>query len=91
MASIEKVGIEIDALLLAENQRLRGLLLWLLWHHQGGSSEVGQPIRKALGIGPHEPMTTKQVAEAQQAGGRFKTQNVKSEGAEPLLAKLPLD
>lgn len=55
--------------------RLRGVLLWLLWHHQGGSSSVGQPIRKALGIGPHDHMTTEQVAEAQRAGGKLKTPN----------------
>lgn len=29
----------------------RAALLWVLWHHQGGSSDIGQPIRFALGMG----------------------------------------
>lgn len=41
------------------------LLIWLLWHHQGGSSPVGQPIRKALGIGTHDRLTDEQLAIAQ--------------------------
>lgn len=32
----------------------RAALLWVLWHHQGGSSPVGQPIRFALGMGKHD-------------------------------------
>lgn len=44
--------------------KFRAALLWLLWCHQGGSSEVGQPIRAMLGIGPHDCMTDEQVAEA---------------------------
>lgn len=30
---------------------VRAALLFALWHHQGGSSPVGQPIREILGIG----------------------------------------
>lgn len=48
---------------------LRGLLLWSLYHHQGGSSTIGQPIRKALGIGQHDRMTPEQIEEAQIAAG----------------------
>lgn len=42
----------------------RAALLWVLWHHQGGSSEVGQPIRFALGMGQHERMTEAQIEQA---------------------------
>jgi Lar family restriction alleviation protein len=44
----------------------RGALLWVLWHHQGGSSAVGQPIRFALGMGQHERLSGAQVAEAKR-------------------------
>ena len=42
----------------------RAALLWVLWHHQGGSSEVGQPIRFALGMGAHEPLAEHLVKQA---------------------------
>lgn len=44
----------------------RAALLWVLWHHQGGSSPVGQPLRFALGMGAHEPMNEHQVNEARR-------------------------
>ena len=44
-------------------------LLWTLWHHQGGSSHIGQPIRKLLGIGQHDRLTDEQIAEAKAFGG----------------------
>ena len=59
-----------------ENRRLRGLLLWALYHHQGGSSTVGQPIREALGIGEYAALTAKQIEEAQISGGVLMTPNV---------------
>lgn len=43
---------------------LVGLLLWSLWHHQGASSPVGQPIRRALKLDEHEHLTPEQVATA---------------------------
>lgn len=46
----------------------RAALLWVLWHHQGGSSPVGQPIRFSLGMGQHDRMTEAQVAEAKLWG-----------------------
>lgn len=46
----------------------RAALLWVLWHHQGGSSPVGQPIRFALGMGQHEHLNDWQVAEAKRWG-----------------------
>ena len=42
----------------------RAALLWVLWHHQGASSPIGQPIRFALGMGQHERLTDAQVAQA---------------------------
>lgn len=49
--------------------KLRGLLLWTLYHHQGANSEVGLPIRKSLGIGRYDAMTIEQIKEAKIAGG----------------------
>ena len=50
----------------AEVEALRGAVLWVLWHHQGGSSPVGQPIRRALGIGAHDRLSDGQVQAAMQ-------------------------
>ena len=44
----------------------RSALLWVLWHHQGSSSDVGQPIRFALGMGQTEPLTGRQIAQAKR-------------------------
>ena len=44
----------------------RAALLWVLWHHQGGSSPVGPPIRFALGMGQHERLNEHQLAEAKR-------------------------
>ncbi len=38
-------------------QQLEAAALWSLWHHQGASSVVGQPIRKLLGMGQRERLT----------------------------------
>ena len=39
-------------------------LLWLLWHHQGNHSPIGQHIRKYLGMGQFEPMSDAQIGAA---------------------------
>src|SRR5574337_2107222 len=52
-----------------EITRLRGLMLWTLYHHQGASSEIGQPIRRALGIGQYDRMTAEQIATGKTAAG----------------------
>ena len=52
-----------------EVQKMHGLLLWALYHHQGVSSPVGQPIRRALGIDAHAPLTAVQLAHAKQTAG----------------------
>jgi len=46
----------------------RAALLWVLWHHQGSSSPVGQPIRFALGMDRSEPLSAERVAEAKRYG-----------------------
>jgi hypothetical protein len=43
-------------------------LLWVLWHHMGGNSPVGQPIRKYLGMGQFERMSKEQVKAAKGWG-----------------------
>ena len=65
---------------------LRGLLLWALYHHQGASSDVGQPIRQALGIGQYERMTEEPIAMAKEAAA-FGS-NAEVTGVEP-KAKRP--
>jgi hypothetical protein len=42
----------------------RSALLWVLWHHQGGSSPTGQAVRFALGMGGHDRLTADQLAQA---------------------------
>ena len=37
------------------------ILLLMLWHHQGGKSEIGQPIRALLGIGQFDDLTPEQI------------------------------
>lgn len=55
---------------------VRAALAFVLWHHQGGSSRIGQSMRLFLGLGEHERMSDTLVTEAkrvQQAlvpGGR---------------------
>ncbi|HID8536575.1 TPA: hypothetical protein ACXIMI_001697 [Stenotrophomonas maltophilia] len=44
----------------------RAAIAWVLWHHQGGSSPVGQPLRFSLGMGQHDRMTDQQIAEAKR-------------------------
>ena len=45
-----------------ERQKAEAALLWALYHHQGGSSDIGQPIRKLLGIGLYDRLTDEQIA-----------------------------
>lgn len=52
-----------------KRQQMEDALLWTLYHHQGGSSHIGQPIRKLLGIGQHDRLTDEQIAEAKAFGG----------------------
>jgi len=58
---------------------LRPALLWILWHHQGGSSQLGQSIRLAIGMGQHEEMNEQQLATAKE----FEARNSKPEPGQP--------
>ncbi|WNL50895.1 hypothetical protein Murka_0059 [Xanthomonas phage Murka] len=44
----------------------RAAIAWVLWHHQGGSSAIGQPLRYALGMGDHEELSAQQISEAKR-------------------------
>lgn len=52
-----------------KRQQMEDALLWTLYHHQGGSSPIGQPIRRLLGIGQHDRLTDEQIAQAKAFGG----------------------
>lgn len=52
-----------------KRQGMEAALLWTLYHHKGGSSHIGQPIRKLLGIGQHDHLTDEQLAQAKAFGG----------------------
>ena len=56
----------IDALR-ADAALKRDLLLWALYHAQGGSSRVGQAIRRHLGIEQHARLTPEQIKDAERA------------------------
>jgi hypothetical protein len=49
-------------------QQMENALLWTLYHHQGASSRVGQPIRALLGIGQYDRLTDEQLAAAKSFG-----------------------
>lgn len=46
------------------NSMHKGILLWILYHHQGGKCPIGQPIRRVLRIEQHAALTTEQVRHA---------------------------
>jgi hypothetical protein len=48
------------------SQDVKAALLFALWHHQGGSSKIGQPIRAALGIGQYANLTPEQLEAAKR-------------------------
>lgn len=52
-----------------KRQQMEAALLWALYHHQGGSSTIGQPIRRLLGIGQHDRLTAEQLELAMGFGG----------------------
>lgn len=52
-----------------ERKNAEAALLWTLYHHQGGSSPIGQPIRKLLGIGQHDRLTDEQLTQAKSFAG----------------------
>jgi hypothetical protein len=62
----------------------RAAIAWVLWHHQGGSSAIGQPLRFALGMGDHEELPAWRIAEAKRwaALTGSKTEDFHRAGAE---------
>jgi len=44
----------------------RAAIAWVLWHHQGASSAIGQPLRFALGMGAHDELGEARIAEAKR-------------------------
>lgn len=70
IASEAYLAGELEPLFRAAPSRVReleDLLLWVLYHHQGGASHIGQPIRRALGIGPYADMTREQIERGKAA------------------------
>ena len=65
-ADVEKLEAEVEALR-ADAALKRDLLLWALYHAQGGSSRVGQAIRRHLGIEQHARLTPEQIKDAERA------------------------
>ncbi len=63
---------EVEALR-ADAALKRDLLLWALYHAQGGSSRVGQAIRRHLGIEQHARLTPEQIKDAARAAQGGKT------------------
>jgi hypothetical protein len=51
------------------NQDVHDALCFALWHHQGGSSTIGQPIRKMLDLGPHDYMDEDEIKGAKRVLG----------------------
>lgn len=60
-----------------QRDELLAALLWVIWHHQGGSSDTGQPIRRLLGIGPHDRLTNEQLLLAKSFSTNMKGGGVK--------------
>lgn len=44
----------------------RAAISWVLFHHQGRNSPVGQPLRFALGMGADDPLPEWRIAEAER-------------------------
>lgn len=71
-AAFKRIEVQRDALqqrceeLLTDNAKMKQLLLHFLYHHQGASSVIGQPIRILFGMNDHEHMTDDQIAIAKQ-------------------------
>lgn len=48
------------------NEHTRTALLYALWHHQGGHSPEGQALRKLLGMGQFDRLSSDQVRQVQE-------------------------
>ena len=59
---MKEYALAARADLLKQNEELKAAALWVLYHHQGGLSPIGQPIRRLLGIGQWDDLTDEQMA-----------------------------
>jgi hypothetical protein len=59
-AATKQMQSRID-LLEAQVKKYESALLFSLYHHQGASSIIGQPIRRLLGMLQYDNMTTEQI------------------------------
>ena len=55
---------------------VQAALYFVLWHHQGANSRIGQPIREMLCIGPLERLTDRQIAGAKRVSAALVVQSV---------------
>ena len=55
-------------------QDVHDALCFVLWRHQGGSSTIGQPIRKMLDLGPHDHMDKDEIAGAKRVQSALEAQ-----------------
>lgn len=53
------------------NTDLEGLLLWTLYHKQGAGSNIGLPIRAALGIGRLELLESENIDKAKNTAEKY--------------------
>lgn len=66
----------------------RAALLWVLWHHQGGSSPIGQPLRFALGMDAHSSLNEWQIADAKRWAALTKSTTAEFRCAAPVAQPL---
>jgi hypothetical protein len=52
-------------------ERYRSALCWVLWHHQGFSSPIGQPLRAVFGLKRGDRLPNEIVTTAKKFGDRI--------------------
>ncbi len=70
---------------------MKQVLLWALWHHLGGCSSIGQPIRKFLGMGANERMTDEQLITAKAYPASVAEKRVISDSWIACSERIPTD
>lgn len=70
-------------------QDVHDALCFSLWHHQGGSSTIGQPIRKMLDLGPHDHMDKDEIAGAKRVQSALEARRKPLTDEEILAANYP--
>ena len=60
------VGAGVEEMSPEFTDSARAAIAWVLWHHQGGSSPIGQPLRFALGMGSGEELPEWRISEAKR-------------------------